>query len=635
MTRNLQSFVHLAAMLVAGGVLLALSQAIFKAPCWSLIFIVAVVAWPIWTGQREYALFQHRLALVATTRESSRVRRWFWRGNLTSAMQLVFALAWAAVLLAFVPMLDPWHAGLLAADILVLTLAARYARSVLEDDVRQEYVELLSRRWVLMALNVAFLAVSFFAIDYFVVGAPDTRAVAWADVAERAYADFASRADCPLVGAIVGSLNAADSLAWHAAEVLIPSLPGPWLKLGAWLVFLLQASVIALGYTRLQLGVLALTQRRALRPPESGDVILKVLLPVIAAIYLLAAFSLRDFDPAAAARAGRTVVQWVNPCRAAAESLKALEGLKAELHTEIDAARKAEQQHGAAQIDATLNRLFLDVEAGVDNYLDWYFSLVGEYSRLAAWIGARSTDALQQDLQAELEKRLFGSANIRETLSQANKQLAAHAEATLGARAAQIGQRLGSQVHAEPCWAEALHLPAIPGIERDAHRAATALASGLGAGAAVGTAHGGPALERGGSSPGIPAGVPQGRGRGIAVCGEEGRLVPGHDGTRGDRLCARGTAGAAVRAGCRRDHVGRRRPDPDQGRRVPVSRRNAPGAPRCHAAAEGRAGARTAGGPRQAGRLDRRADAPVPGQGLHSGAAGNVNSPLPWERGRG
>ena len=474
-------------MLVAGGALLALSQAIFEAPCWSLIFIVALVAWPIWTGQREYALFQHRLALVATTRESSRVRRWFWRGNLTSAMQLVSALSWAAVLLAFVPMLDPWHAGLLAADIFVLTLAARYARSVLEDDVRQEYVELLSRRWVLMALNVAFLAVSFFAIDYFVVGAPDTRGVAWADVAERAYADFASRADCVLVGTIVGSLNAVDSLAWHAAEVLIPSLPGPWLKFVAWLVFLLQAGVIALGYTRLQLGVLALTQRRALRPPESGDVTLTVLLPVIAAIYLLAAYSLRDFDPAAAARAGRTVVQWVNPCRAATEPLKVLEGLKAELHTGIDAARKAEQQHGAAQIDATLNRLFLEVEAGVDNYLDWYFSLVGEYSRLAAWIGARSTDALQQDLQAELEKRLFGSANIRETLSQANRQLAVHAEATLGAKAAQVGQRLGSQVHAEPCWAEALHLPAIPGIERDAHRAATALASGFGAGAAVGT----------------------------------------------------------------------------------------------------------------------------------------------------
>jgi len=95
-TRNLQSVIHLAAMLVAGGALLALSQAIFQAPCWSLIFIVAFVAWPIWTGQREYALFQHRLALVATTRESSRVRRWFWRGNLTSAVQLVSALSWAA-----------------------------------------------------------------------------------------------------------------------------------------------------------------------------------------------------------------------------------------------------------------------------------------------------------------------------------------------------------------------------------------------------------------------------------------------------------------------------------------------------------------------------------------------------------
>lgn len=470
-------------MSAAAFALFALSQVILKAPCWSLFIIVAAVAWPIWLGQREFALFQHRLALVATTRETSRVRRWFWRGSVTSTLQMVSALFWAALLLAFVPLLDPWHVGLLAVDVVVLVLAARNARALLEKDVREEYVDLLSRRWVLTAFNVAFLTASFFVIDYFVVGAPDTRGLAWNEVADRAYQEFGAGSGCALAGGIVGLLNAADQLNWHAAEVIIPSLPAAWLRLAAWLVFLLQAGFIALAYTRLQLGVLALAARRAPQPQAQApkDIVAPVVLAVFAATYLLAAFGLKDFDPSGAGRIGRTVVERINPCRTESTSLQAL---RTNFAAEIDAARMAEQQLAGKQIDETLDRLFVDVEKGVDRYLDWYFSLIGEYSRLAAWIGSRSADALQAGLEGRLEKRLFANQDIRKVLSETNQQMATHAAMTLIAQADRIAGRLGGEAHTKPCWAEALHLAAIPDIERDVRRASTSLASGV----AVGTA---------------------------------------------------------------------------------------------------------------------------------------------------
>ncbi len=470
------------AMSLAAGVLYALVQALLAAPCWSLFFLVAAVAWPMWLGQREYALFQHRMALVATTREESRVRRWFWRGSVTSAIQMLSALFWAALLLAFGALLDPWHLGLLAADIVVLAIAARYARSLLESDVREEHAGMLSRRWLLMAFNLAFLAASFFAIDYFLVGAPDTRGIAWDAVAERAYEETRASAACPLAGVIVGSLNAADRLNWHAAEVLIPSLPGSGLKLMAWILFLVQAGAVAFAYTRLQLGVLALVERRASPPPESGDRAFPASLAVLAAIYLLGVFALRDFDAAGIAPAGRALVAVANPCRSDPEMVRVL---RANLDLEIDRARLAEQARAGGQVDAALESLFGDVEKGVDQYLNWYFSLIGEYTRLAAWAGSRSGDQLQEGINVELERRLFAGRDAGKVLTEANQRIAAHSAAALSALGVQIAAQLQRDARGKPCLLDRIDLPAIGGIERDALRATAAVTSGLAVGAAT------------------------------------------------------------------------------------------------------------------------------------------------------
>src|SRR5690606_16360584 len=116
----------------------------------------------------------------------------------------------------------------------------------------EEHVGLLSRRWVLFTVNLAVLAMSFFIVDYFLVGAPDTRGMAWSVVAERAFAEFNGQASCPMLGRAIGFVNAADRLAWHVAEVLFPGLPGIGYKALAWSVFLLQAGLVSFAYTRFQ-----------------------------------------------------------------------------------------------------------------------------------------------------------------------------------------------------------------------------------------------------------------------------------------------------------------------------------------------------------------------------------------------
>lgn len=462
---------RLLAMAAAAAGAYALSRVLPDVACWALFLLVAAVAWPIWVGEREYALFRHRLAIAATTLETSRVRRWFWRGRFTSFLQMLAALFWAALLLAFVPLMETWHLALLAADVVFLAAMGGVARALMARDVRDEYLGLVSRRWVLFVLNVAVLSLAFFAIDYFIVGAPDTRGMAWDEVASRAYGEFEGQAACPLAGMTLGFLNAVDRLNWHAAQVLIPSLPAPGLALAAWAVFLLQAGLVSFAYTRLLLGALALVARLESRPKGTTDGLFPASLPVLALVFALGAYSMRDFDPATMRPVARAVVDRMNPCRVESPSLAAA---RSRFAVEIEGVRAAEAQRAATQIDQALDTLFADAEAGVDKYLDWYFSVLGEYQRL---LGAA--------VDAELQKAVLVGPRIGERLSEANERIAADTTARFTTVAAQLGSRLRQEAASKPCWTEALQVPAIPAIERDVRAATTSIASGLAVGGLV------------------------------------------------------------------------------------------------------------------------------------------------------
>src|SRR5690606_28225498 len=111
-----------------------------------------------------------RAILSGVLREESRVRRVFWRGHVAVTRQGIAAFAWAAALLAIAASMGPWHWLVLAADALVVAfLAPRLARR-LAVEVRDEQVGLAVRRWPLRWINVAALAIAFFAVDYFVAG---------------------------------------------------------------------------------------------------------------------------------------------------------------------------------------------------------------------------------------------------------------------------------------------------------------------------------------------------------------------------------------------------------------------------------------------------------------------------------
>ena len=466
-------------MSAAATLLWVLSQALMAGPCWSVILPVACVAWPIWFGQRESALFYRRLALGAATRPESRVREWFWRGRLTSFVQLLSALAWASVLLLLIPLLGPWHLLLLALDVLVLAAGLRLAARLLASDVRAEHVGLLSRRWVLAAGNMLVLAIGFFLIDYF-TGAPDTRGMTWSAVSEQAFRQFEDRAACPLVATMLGLLNVAGHLTWHLAQGLVPELPGGY-RLLAWTGLLLQAGIAGIAYTKLQLGVLALVAGRERPAAAAGDRILPAGLPVIVLAFMLLAAGLADFDPGKMRPVAIQVAQHLNPCGPARQQVMAL---RTAVTGTIDARRLAQHADLEQQARQSVGEVFDAAEAGVDHYLDWYFSLAGQYQRLGALVMSRSIDSMNARIDAELQSAVFTTPRIAAKLAAVDERIGSATAQGVQQMAAETGRQLQME-DATPCWDEFLDPGAMGQLHRDVRAAGVSAAAGLAGGAAA------------------------------------------------------------------------------------------------------------------------------------------------------
>ena len=399
---------------LAATLLFVAALGVTRLPCWALPLAVVPVAWPIWAYQAGNALFTRRLWLSGVMQSHGRIRRWFARGWLIQSLAAVSALALTALLLPMAALLRPEHWAVLALDLLLLSLAVAPVQRRLAPEVQGDKVGLIARRWPLMLLNLILLAALFLAVDFAIGGAADSRELAWNQVAENAFTQTAAQVHCDAAGWLIGALASVQALSWHASQLIIPSLPDPVLKLTAWTLFLAQAGLFAWLFTSLLLGTLTLVEERhalaaartscsdagaGASKTATGTVSTAFIYTILllAVPYLYAVHKLQSFEPSKLAQQAHAVVAWTNPCRAdpelAALSSALNEGVQ---RVRLDAIAAAEQR-----IDDDLSMAFGRVEQGIDAYLDWYFTVIGEYQRLAALavgdFGALMADELGRD----------------------------------------------------------------------------------------------------------------------------------------------------------------------------------------------------------------------------------------------
>jgi hypothetical protein len=463
-------------MVVAAVLLLLLAGSVTPAPCWYVFTLVCLLAWPIWRYRTEYLLFRRRLVLAGAVQPVSRIRILLWKGSVTRILQVAVSIPLAWVLLALVTQLSGTHGYLLVLDAVLLSLVMRPVTRQLQADIKTRHLGIVARRWPLFLINGIVLTGAIMALDFFVAGADDTRRMAWHLVAEQAFARSYEQAGCVLWGLGAGGMAAFEALSWHLSELVVPALPGTSAKIIAWSFFLLRAVTVAWLYTAMLLGVCifldAREERRAGR--ASGGTFSRsffLTIVILALPFFYAAVKLAAIDPDDLLKGVGGVADSINPCKPDAAS-------RAQLVMQLDKAvadnRQAAIDAVDSGIDQGLERIFVDIEARVDDYLDWYFTVFAEYQRLAAVFTADATDAASE----KLEEYLFTNSEFAAQLDGLERGV----EQLSIEHLAGMVPGLGAGLDNAPCDIGSIDLAPLAALERDNLRASAAVTSGVGAG---------------------------------------------------------------------------------------------------------------------------------------------------------
>ena len=457
--------------------LLLLSEAFRAAPCWVAPLLAVVPAYPLWLASRERFLFDRRVVLTGATHTDGRIRRWLWTGQLGSVLRVPYALALSILLLAVATRLNAQEWMLLFADALLVVWLYQWLARRTATEVRPGMLGVVVRGWPLRWLNLGLLTLAFFALSFFLLGAPDLRQTSWQAVADQAFSADRQTLTCAWSGWLVGGLSALEQGSWALAQRYIPALPSSAWRLLAWGVFLLQLSLVAFLFTRLLLGVLVLIEGRTQRAEAflgegttAKTFISTILLLALASVY--GALQFRDLDPDQFGSPAREALTWIDPCgRQPAGTAPTTEVLHARLQNDQRALVQAHEQRVAREIDA----LFAPVDAQVEAYLDWYFTVVGEYERLQALVVGEFPRLMAE----QLETHLFVATDFQARLQAVEMALMDDSRTQLSALSRAVHTEAAMHERADPCLSLDLDPARFARIERDAWRVGTASVGGV------------------------------------------------------------------------------------------------------------------------------------------------------------
>jgi hypothetical protein len=445
-------------------------------PCWGVFLMLALASWPFWWQRVEYFLFRRQLVLEGAMQPGSRIRKVFWKGSLMRVVQVLAALVLAALLLAFLSRLGVYHWLMLAIDVPVIVLIHELANRRLAGTVRGEYCGIVARRWPVLLVNGLLLTLAFMLTDFYLAGVVDTRSFSWQELARLSFSGSVDVSTCLPWGVVSGAVATLEMLAWHGSQLIIPGLPDLNMQYIAWGAFLLRAATVAWLYTALLLGMIGLLERRAAGRPAgtAGNTVSLVFLTTIlflAVIFYAASLGLvrlledmqapvEIFDPATA-----------NDCR---PDPVARAQLIAQLDDEVAATRGETIELVSSQAGKSVDALFADVGQGVDSYLDWYFTVLGEYQRLAAVFSADVAGTMSE----QLSSHLFANSNFDQRLAELDDQLAGMATDRFVA----LTPQLSDSIARADCMPDDLASLPPSTLNYDALRASVAAGSGVGMG---------------------------------------------------------------------------------------------------------------------------------------------------------
>lgn len=369
-------------------------------------------------------LIRRRALLEHMTSRHSALRRWLWNGVWSRFLMLV----WCVVLALGVLLLSndfstlEWVILLCGIPLLLLLIPVALRWSGAESD---EHYHLPLALRVAVYLTVMFCTLALTAAQVFGEGVADTRQMSLLAVISQSWADATAASDIPVIGILLAVEAVLNDTVWYLMQQASSlSEQSAALKLLAWLTFLmyvtLRAALLWFVLAGLSGWVLGVGQRRdrLLTDAKSGA-------HFVTGVSVLAIVSLIVSQPGVSAFVSRVADRSMlalpmpapDPCaRLAPVELARLDQLSRDT---MVAASVLWQQDIGQQVDAALGAAFSNLEPAVDAYLNWNFSILGQYQQLGFLAVAVVEKGLQQSSTESLDQAFaaYISSKIDEQIS--------------------------------------------------------------------------------------------------------------------------------------------------------------------------------------------------------------------------
>jgi len=360
-----------------------------------LLVVVLVLSWLAYLYLSRVNLMRRHALLSHVTRDGSRLRRLFWDSFLQRLLLMAVALASALIALTMTSTLTDleWFViiGSLPLFLLCYWCSHRLFAAELAARYRLPVLLRISHRCTLAVSVVVLVWLQFYVADV-----PDTRHLDLSVVLQAAYQQQAEQSALVPVGVLLGINAALSEGMWHLMQAASDSeaLLAP-VKLGVWLTFLLVNALKLGAVWVLLLGMVTLVARlqtRAESPLGASQfsryfsmamIVLLLVYLVLTQInigsYLMPA-PVSVATPRMAPLAGPA-----DPCAnvSAGQRQQQQQTLARQAQRALSAQQQAMLSRINNDIDTLVEQAFVPAEAGVERFLDWNFSLRGQYTQLA------------------------------------------------------------------------------------------------------------------------------------------------------------------------------------------------------------------------------------------------------------
>lgn len=373
----------------------------------ALALMLTVLSWCIYNYLLPFHHLRRRAWLVHVTAENSFLRRWLWNGFWSRLGLVLVSVVLALTLLMVVNGLSDaeWLWLLICVPVLVASLP--FAMRLTGRETEGHYHFPMALR-VAVWLSIVLATVGLIVLHLSSDGVPDTRHLSVITLISQTWDSAAAQSSITLVSWLIAIEAVSDALVWHLMQQAATLSTQPaWLKLVVWLVFLLFLALRAAILWFALAGILYWLAGPATSTNYRVDTSLRafglgvLILGLIAWLMSLPGMSgyMRALTDRVLNRSPEQITATADPCeRQAPQELRLL-------RQQVEDHRISEQQrmqHEFMQAsNAAVDEVFALAEPLIEQYLDWNYSIAGQYQQLGVLSAAafrNGVSLLQQSL---------------------------------------------------------------------------------------------------------------------------------------------------------------------------------------------------------------------------------------------